>query len=217
MKIVAIGAHPDDIEVGCSGTLAKYAQSGHDVYLLVMTEGHMGGEGVIRKKEQEKAAKVLKPRELIWGAYKDTLLSPHMNQMVHDIEAVLKKIAPDFIFVHHEDDTHQDHRSLAQAAISATRYVRNVLFYEGPTTQNFSPTIFVDIKETFAAKVAMLLAHHSQVRKTNIEGLTITDMVRSTAVFRGIQGRVQLAEAFVPLRLFINVLDKKEYDLFSCS
>jgi LmbE family N-acetylglucosaminyl deacetylase len=205
MKILAIGAHPDDIEAGCSGTLAKYAQNGHDIYLLVMTEGHMGGEGAIRKKEQTKSAKILKPREVIWGAYKDTLLSPHLNQMVHDIEAVLKNIAPDFIFVHYEDDTHQDHRSLAKATISATRYVRNVLFYEGPTTQNFSPTIFVDIKETLDKKFAMLLAHHSQVQKTNIEGLAITDIVRSTAVFRGIQGRVQFAEAFLPLRLFINV------------
>ncbi|MBU4582188.1 MAG: PIG-L family deacetylase [Proteobacteria bacterium] len=205
MKILAIGAHPDDIEAGCSGTLAKYAENGHDIYLLVMTEGHMGGEGAIRKREQTKSAKILKPRELIWGAYKDTLLSPHMNQMVHDIEAVLKKIAPDFIFVHYEDDTHQDHQALAKATISATRYVRNVLFYEGPTTQNFSPTIYVDIKETIEAKIAMLLAHHSQVQKTNIEGLAITDIVRSTAVFRGIQGRVQFAEAFLPLRLFINV------------
>ncbi|MBU1149991.1 MAG: PIG-L family deacetylase [Proteobacteria bacterium] len=205
MKILAIGAHPDDIEAGCSGTLAKYAQNGHDIYLLIMTEGHMGGEGAIRKKEQTKSAKILKPRELIWGAYKDTLLLPHMNQMVHDIEAVLKKIAPDFIFVQHEDDTHQDHQALAKATISATRYVRNVLFYEGPTTQNFSPTVFVDIKETLDKKFAMLLAHHSQVQKTNIEGLSITDIVRSTAIFRGIQGRVQFAEAFLPLRIFINV------------
>jgi hypothetical protein len=53
----------------------------------------------------------------------------------------------------------------------------------------------------------MLLAHQSQVQKTNIEGLSITDIVRSTAIFRGIQGRVQFAEAFVPLRLFINVAE----------
>jgi LmbE family N-acetylglucosaminyl deacetylase len=205
MKVLAIGAHPDDIEVGCAGTLVKYANSGHDIYLLVMTEGHMGGEGTIRKKEQAKSAKVLKPRELIWGGYKDTLLEPHMNQMVHDIETVLKKIVPDFIFVQYEEDTHQDHRALAKATISATRYIRNVLFFEGPTTQNFSPTVFVDIQETLEAKIAMLRAHRSQLQKTNIEGLAITDVVRSTAVFRGIQGRVQFAEAFVPLRLFINL------------
>jgi LmbE family N-acetylglucosaminyl deacetylase len=143
---------------------------------------------------------------LIWGGFEDTELSLHVNQMVQDIEVVLKKIVPDFIFVQYEDDTHQDHRALAKATISATRYVRNVLFFEGPTTQNFSPTVFVDIKETIDQKFAMLLAHHSQMQKTNIEGLSITDIVRSTAVFRGIQGRVQFAEAFVPLRLFINVM-----------
>ena len=205
MNILAIGAHPDDIEVGCGGTLAKYARSGHEIYLLIMTEGGMGGEADVRKKEQDRSAKLLKPREMIWGGYNDTLLTPHMNRMVHDIETVLKKIVPDFIFVHYEDDTHQDHRALAKATVSATRYIRNVIFYEGPTTQNFAPTLFVDIRETIDEKFAMLLAHRSQVRKTNIEGLSITDVVRSTAVFRGIQGRVPYAEAFVPLRLFINV------------
>jgi len=205
MKILAIGAHPDDIEVGCSGTLAKYIQAGHDIYLLVMTDGHRGGSRALRKKEQRKSAKILNPRQLIWGGCEDTLLSLSMNRMIQDIEAVLKKVNPDFIFVQYDDDTHQDHRSLAKATISATRYVRNVLFYEGPTTQNFSPTVFVDIKETIDTKFATLLAHQSQVQKTNIEGLSITDIVRSTAVFRGIQGRVQFAEAFVPLRLFINV------------
>jgi len=205
MKILAIGAHPDDIEVGCAGTLAKYARSGHEIYMLVMTEGHMGGEGATRKKEQSRSAKALKPRELIWGAYKDTLLEPHMNQMVHDIESVIKRIGPDFIFVHHGDDTHQDHRALAKATVSATRYVRNVIFFEGPTTQNFTPSIFVDIQDTLETKLTMLLAHRSQVKKTNIEGLSITDIVRATAVFRGIQGRVTYAEAFFPLRLFINV------------
>lgn len=205
MNILAIGAHPDDIEAGCAGTLAKYAQNGHDVYLLVMTEGHRGGKRTVRKKEQMNSAKILKPRALFWGGCEDTSLTLHMNKMVQDIEAVLKKVNPDFILVQYEEDTHQDHRSLAKATISATRYIRNVLFYEGPTTQNFSPTVFVDIKETIDTKFAMLLAHQSQVQKTNIEGLSITDIVRSTAVFRGIQGRVQFAEGFVPLRLFINV------------
>jgi len=65
MKVLAIGAHPDDIEVGCSGTLAKYAENGHDIYLLVMTEGHMGGDRMARKREQMKSAKILKSRGLI--------------------------------------------------------------------------------------------------------------------------------------------------------
>ena len=102
-------------------------------------------------------------------------------------------------------DTHQDHRALSKAAVSATRYIKNVLFYEGPTTQQFSPNVFVDINETMEDKISMLLAHHSQVTKTNIEGLSIADIARSTAVFRGIQGRVHYAEGFIPLRYFIRM------------
>jgi len=205
MKVLAIGAHPDDIEFGCGGTLALHVESGHEVYLLIMTEGHKGGDLAVRKSEQLAAADVLKPKGVFWGGYGDTELSPNMNQLVHDIETIIKKIDPDLIFVNHEEDTHQDHRALSKAAISATRYVKNVLFYEGPTTQRFSPNVFVDIQETIDAKIDMLLAHHSQVSKTNIEGLSIVDIARSTANFRGIQGRVQFAESFVPLRYFMRM------------
>jgi LmbE family N-acetylglucosaminyl deacetylase len=207
VKILAIGAHPDDIEVGCAGNLLKYAKAGchHDIYLLVMTNGARGGEEAVRREEQERSAAILGAKDLIWGGYDDTELSPHMNRMVSEIEVMIRKICPDFIFVNCGNDTHQDHRSLSKATVSATRYVRNVLFYEVPTTVNFSPLVFVDIKDTLEQKIDSLLAHHSQVMKTNIEGLSIADVVKSTAVFRGIQGRVQYAEGFVPLRLFVNM------------
>jgi len=94
---------------------------------------------------------------------------------------------------------------VALSTVTATRYTKNVLFYEGPTTQSFSPTVFVDIDAVLNDKVQALCAHESQVRKTNIEGLTIVDIIRSSAHFRGIQGRVRNAEGFVPLRLFINI------------
>lgn len=205
MKILAIGAHPDDIEVGCAGALAKYAQQGHEIHLLVMTEGAKGGNASGRRDEQHRAAEFLQTKSLTWGGYEDTNLMPRMNEMVHDIEQIMGRIGPDFIFVHYDDDTHQDHRALSKATVSATRYVRNVLFYEGPTSQNFSPTVFVDIKETIIRKASILMAHQSQVMKTNIEGLSIVDVIRATAMFRGVQGRVQFAEAFMPLRLFINI------------
>lgn len=205
MKILALGAHPDDIEIGCAGNLLKYVDSGHDLYLMVMTMGDKGGSTQIRKEEQVKSAEILKARDLIWGGYEDTELSPNMNKLVSDIENLLKKIKPDFFFVNYSDDSHQDHRSLCKAAISASRYIRNVLFYEVPTTQNFVPSVFVDIRDTIDGKINSLLAHESQVTKTNIEGLSIVDIARSTAVFRGIQGRVVLAEGFIPLRLFVNI------------
>ena len=205
MKILAIGAHPDDIEIGCAGNLLKYADAGHDVYLLVMTLGEMGGEAEIRKEEQARSAEVMKARGLFWGEYNDTQLAAHLNNMISDIEAVVKKIKPDFVFVNYGEDTHQDHRALSKAAVSATRYVKNVVFYETPTTNNFSPTLFIDLKDTMDKKIKVLLAHKSQVERTNIEGLSIVDIANSMAVFRGIQGRVVLAEGFMPLRLFVNV------------
>jgi LmbE family N-acetylglucosaminyl deacetylase len=206
LRILALGAHPDDIEAGCGGTLLKYARQGHEVFLAVMTGGEKGGYRAVRTREQQAAGKLLRVKQIHWGGYRDTHL-PMNQRLIQDIEGVVRKINPDFIFVHHPDDTHQDHRHLAICTITATRYTRNVLFYEGPTTQNFSPTVFVDIHATLEPKIRALRAHKSQVEKTNIEGLTIVDIIRSSAHFRGIQGRVKHAEGFVPLRLFINVLN----------
>lgn len=210
MRILAIGAHPDDLEFGCGGTLLKYAVRGHKIFILVMTSGQKGGDEKKRKGEQEAAANILKPVKVFWGGYRDTELKPYLTQMIHDIEKIIKEVKPELIFVHYQNDTHQDHRALSQATVSATRYIRNVLFYEGPTTQSFDPTVFVDIDESIEGKMALLLAHESQVMKTNIKGLSITDIALSNAVFRGIQGRVKHAEAFVPLRLFINMTGKKQ-------
>jgi LmbE family N-acetylglucosaminyl deacetylase len=204
MRILAIGAHPDDVEFGCGGTLIKYARQGHDVSLLVMTDGGGGGVGRIRRQEQQAAGDILGVSRLYWGEYPDTAI-PLDRESIQRIERVILDVRPDFIFVHSQDDTHQDHRHLSVATITATRYTRNVLFYEGPTTQNFSPNVFVNIDGILQDKIAALQAHGSQVTKTNIEGMNILDIVRSSTHFRGIQGRVQNAEAFVPLRLFINI------------
>ena len=204
MNILAIGAHPDDIEFGCGGTLIKYAQKGYNVFLMILTLGQMGGKGKIREKEQLASCKILKSKKVFLGKYTDTKL-PLDQSVIDDIEKVLKIVKPAFIFVNYFDDTHQDHRHLAQATLSATRYIRNVLFYEGPTTQNFIPNVFVDIERTLKDKIAALQAHNSQVLRTNIEDLPITEMAKSSANFRGTQGRVKYAEGFISVRLFINV------------
>ncbi len=204
MRILAIGAHPDDIEFGCGGTLIKYARQGHEVFLLVMSDGGGGGDSAIRRREQEASAQFLRASKMFWGGYPDTAI-PLDRALIQRLESVIHEINPDFIFVHYHDDTHQDHRHLATSTITATRYTRNVLFYEGPTSQNFSPSVFVDIDSVLEDKIASLQAHASQVNKTNIEGLTIVDIARSSAHFRGIQGRVRNAEGFTPLRVFINI------------
>jgi len=204
VNILAIGAHPDDIEFGCGGALIKYTQKSHRLFLLVMTGGGLGGSSSVRTEEQEASGKILGAEKIYWGGYDDSHLIVDVG-LIGKIEAVISETKPDFIFCNFPDDTHQDHRHLAQAIMSATRYIRNVLFYEGPTTQNFNPQVFVDISDTLDRKVKALQAHYSQVMKTNIEDLSIVEVARSSANFRGIQGRVKYAEAFQSLRLFINI------------
>ncbi|QTA79489.1 N-acetylglucosaminyl phosphatidylinositol deacetylase-related protein [Desulfonema limicola] len=203
-NILAIGAHPDDIEFGCGGTLVKFGDKGHRLFMLVMTSGGSGGIPETRKKEQEDAQAVMGVEKVFWGGYEDTMLEINKDTIM-TIENIIKEINPSFIFCSYPDDTHQDHRHLARAAISATRYVRNVLFYEGPTTQNFNPHVFVDISEMLEKKMDALKAHKSQVMRTNIADLSILELARSAANFRGIQGRVKYAEAFHSQRLFINI------------
>lgn len=203
MNILAIGSHPDDIEFGCGGTLIKYAQKGHDVHLLVLTEGGRGGDSTERRLEQEEAARLLGARQLLWGGYQDTEVFPDRD-LIQKVEGILHVVQPDLILVHSGDDTHQDHRHLSSAVVTASRYTRNVLFYEGPTTANFTPTVFVDIAPVLPQKLAALGAHTSQAVKTGVEGLCILDLAQAAAQFRGIQGKVKNAEGFVPLRLFVN-------------
>jgi LmbE family N-acetylglucosaminyl deacetylase len=158
----------------------------------------------VRTEEQQVSGQILGAEKIYWGGYRDTHLVVDVD-LIGKLESVIAEVEPDFIFCNFPDDTHQDHRHLAQAIMSATRYIRNVLFFEGPTTQNFNPQVFVDISDTLDKKVDALQAHHSQVMKTNIEDLSIVEVARSTANFRGIQGRVKFAEAFHSLRLFINI------------
>jgi len=204
MKVLAIGAHPDDVEYGCGGTLALYAQRGHDVYLFVASDGSHGGVGEVRRLEQQDSALALGVREVFWGGYLDTEV-PLSRDLIIGVETVIRRVGPTMIFVNSPDDTHQDHRNLAQATVSATRYIPNFLFYEVPSTQNFTPNCFTNVDKILDRKLAALEAHRSQVAKTNIEDLTILELAVSCANFRGIQARVKYAEAFQSVRLLLDI------------
>ncbi len=206
MKVLALGAHPDDIEFGCGGTLLRFAQAGHSVHYYVATCGSMGGDSEIRRQEQIEAANYEGMKKLYWGGFRDTEL-PLGKDLVSNIEHVLSEVQPDYIFVHNGEDTHQDHRTLAKATLSATRYVPNFLFYEGPTTVNFTPNVYIDIDDTIDGKIGLLRKHKSQVAKVihGMPDLSIDDFAIATGRFRGIQGRKKTAEAFHSLRLFIDI------------
>lgn len=200
MKILAIGPHPDDIEIGCGGTLLKYARAGHDVYLLVLTGGDFGGTPDVRKKEARESAEYMGAKDIFIGGFKDTELSADRS-LILMLESVIDQVKPDTVFINYSEDTHQDHRAACNAAVSATRYVKEVLFYEVPSTYNFDPKLFVDIHDVLDDKMTLLKKHASQVDRTKVENLTILESARSCAVFRGYQGRVKYAEGFKPLRI----------------
>jgi LmbE family N-acetylglucosaminyl deacetylase len=200
MNILAIGAHPDDIEFGCGGALIKYVKAGHRVFVFVLTDGGYGGSPEVRRQEQKKAVKFIGARQVFWGGFTDTELETS-RQLIIAIDSVIRKVKPDTVFLNYFDDVHQDHRAAAQAGISATRYIKEVLFYEVPTTQNFEPDIFIDIQDTLAKKLKLLKLHASQVNRTKVQNLTILESVRSCANFRGFQGRVKYAEGFKALRV----------------
>ena len=200
LTVLAIAPHPDDLEIGCGGTLINLAKAGHAVHLLVMTQGDAGGKPGIRAKEQADAAKLYKAKSLTWGGFKDTQV-PLGKASIDAMDAVIKKVRPDLVFAPWGDETHQDHRNTSAQVRSATRYTQNVLFYEVPSTVDFLPDVFVDITRSLEAKYKALRAHKSQVHKVNVADLSIIDCARAMAHFRGYQGRVKAAEGFKALRL----------------
>jgi LmbE family N-acetylglucosaminyl deacetylase len=200
MNILAIGSHPDDIEFGCGGTLIKYAKAGHKIYLFVMSDGSFGGDPNMRRAEQKRAAKYIGVKDLFWGNLKDTEIADN-RELIVKMDEVMQESRPDTVFLNYYEDTHQDHRATALAGISATRYVKEVLFFEVPTSRHFDPDVFVDIQGVLERKLHLLELHTSQLDRTRVKNLTILESARSCAMFRGFQGRVKYAEGFKALRL----------------
>ena len=199
-KVLALAAHPDDIEIGCGGTLAEYVRRGDEVHLFVATDGGLGGDAEVRRREQDDSAEIMGLSSVRWGGFRDTELV-FGGELIHALEQQVQDIVPDTVLVNFHEDTHQDHRALARCAYSATRYVPNVLAYETPTPLNFDPHVFMDVHETLTHKINALNAHASQIERTNISGVSIVEIALATAHFRGVQAKISAAEAFVPIRV----------------
>ncbi len=202
MRILCVGAHPDDIEFGCGASLSAFARQGASIHLYVSSRGEVGGNAQTRQKEQERVARTLHA-SLTWGGFEDTKL--HITRdLIEAVEVQIQRVKPDLIFTHYRMDTHQDHHSIALAVITASRYIQNVVFFETPSTIDFTPTVFMDISQDLAAKLKLLRLHRSQVYKTNIPNRSILEISKSTAVYRGYQYRVKYAEGFMPQRFSLD-------------
>ncbi len=195
-NVLAIGAHPDDIELGCGGTLAAHRAAGDAVTMLVVTGGQNGpGQVGQRRTEAEAAARRLDCL-LLWGRLQDCAVTADATTIAL-IENAIRETEADVVYVHAPDDSHQDHRAVAAATLSAARHSRRVLHYRSPSTIRFEPSLYVDISAHLDRKLAALACHRSQVESS---AMVDPEVVAASARHFGAQARVRFAEAFVPSR-----------------
>jgi len=197
MRVLAVGAHPDDIELGAGGTIAKHVKEGDEVHFLILTYGEQSGSKSEREREAKESAKILGVKSLRFGGIPDTRVTDGIETILI-IEKVINEVKPDRIYTQSSKDRHQDHRNTALATFSAGRYVQEILAYESPDSYpNFVPQYYVQITDTISTKIEALRQYHSQRNKRFFE----VDAIKGLAQFRGYQIGVPYAEAFEVIRL----------------
>ena len=201
--ILAIGAHPDDIELGCSGTLALHKLNGDKVYMLVLSMGEASGDPELRKAECQKAAGMIRADGLFYGGLKDTKIHDGIKTILV-IEKIMDKVEPDIVYTHTYKDMHQDHRNTAYATLSAGRRCKRILMYESPTTlRDFCPQVFTDIEKTFEVKRKVTRIFASQSEKWSFRAAA--DAIDGLGRYRGFQAGVSVAEAFEVGKLILTI------------
>jgi LmbE family N-acetylglucosaminyl deacetylase len=194
--VLAVGAHPDDVELGCAGTLALHKLKGDRVYLLVLTRGEATGSPEVREDECKRSAEILGVDGLFFGELADTRVHDG-RETIDSIEKVVEEVRPDIIYAPTCKDTHQDHRNAGFATLSAGRRCKIILMYEGASTQrDFTPQVFVDIRQTFGSKLKMTRVFGTQVNSQRGVYAAAMKAIEGLAKFRGYQAGVDVAEAF---------------------
>ena len=213
MKILAIGAHLDDIEIACGGTLAKAAEAGHNVKVLIMSKsGYTNKEGNVQRSDDVAVREGLNALhtlgiediEILDFPTKDI---PFSSDVVNAIDLRMSAYNPDVIFTHHPFDTHQAHEGVSKASIAAARRKNTVIFYDPITPSGrsyvaFKPHLYVDIESTLNKKIESLKCHTSEYNKFGAEDWI--EGVRCRCGFRGYEIGKKYAEAFEVLRIEMN-------------
>ena len=230
MRILAIGAHPDDIELQCAGTLALYKRQGHEVFMAVATNGDMGNFDVppaelaaIREAEFKAACAVI-GAEPIWMGFPDEKLENTLANRLAFVD-LIRSADPDLVITHGPDDYHPDHRythqlvwdalplagvgSLATAHPATARQV-TLYFMDNVGGIGFQPTEFVDITETIEAKKAALAKHASQLRIfRQLMDVDLLDVADTVGKFRGYQAGSRYAEGFAKVEAWYRGLSRR--------
>ena len=197
-SILVIGAHPDDIELGCGGTLVKFKEMGYSVHGLVITSGEQGNphpHGKLnRRLEAERGAVVLGLDNLWVCSFRDTQLESQLKEIKDMIEEKIEETQADIIITQSPHDLHQDHRSVFEATKIAARGDKTLLCYEDVSTEpHFAANFFVDVTEYLDDKIEAVQSHRTQKGKLYMH----PENIRGRAAHRGLQSGVQYAEAFL--------------------
>ena len=159
--VLAIGPHPDDIELGCFGTMCKYAQEWSNVHFLILSKGEGGTDEWDRIEEAKKSAALLQCK-----LHLEDLPDRYMTEWQETISVIekhIKKIKPDIVFIPSGNDVHQDHRAIYNACLVAVRLVDEVYIYQAPsTTMGFQPTMYFDITDFIKTKTKAVRIHSTQ-------------------------------------------------------
>ena len=208
MNIMAIGAHPDDIEFGCGGTLINHKDNGNKVIYVCMTDTESidATEGkIIRtesqlKSETQCAADILGVDKIHYLPFKD-LHVPFSFDSVSRLESLIKHYEIDTIYTHWSGDSNQDHISTFKTTMAAARYVKNIYCYEQipiprHTDNPMRVNSYTDISRSFDLKIKAAECHQSQFKKYKAAGFDVSENLTTLAKFRGIQANCKYAEGF---------------------
>ena len=216
-RVLAVGAHPDDLEILGGGTLAIYAQAGVQVVMAIATDGSAGHMLIppdelaeIRHAEAQKSANLI-GAELHWLGYSDELVFEEIPTRLRFVD-LIRAARPDVILTHNPGDYHPDHRVVSRLMFDASfvsslpniktaqpvhPLVPPLVYFDSVAGSNFQPTEFVDIGETFETKRAMLECHASQLLwLKDHDNIDILDIIYIMARSRGLQSGVNMAEGF---------------------
>lgn len=193
MKILAVGAHPDDIELGCGGFILKAKDSGARVFGLTVTKGEKGSrKNGDREKEARRAARFME-LDGHWALeFSDTGLQNSIAQMKDAIEEKIKETGATVVLTHSAIDIHADHQAVFEATKVAARNISLLCYEDVSTPKEFVPNYYVDITAYIEDKAKLIAFHKTQGDKTYMD----PEVIKGRAAHRGLQSGVQYAEAF---------------------
>jgi LmbE family N-acetylglucosaminyl deacetylase len=209
MKVLGIGAHPDDIEIFMYGLLSIYKKEGNDVYTMIATDGSKGGSSednlLSQKRKKEAVAGLNKISKPIFLNIPDGELGEELKHRKIIRENILK-IKPDLIITHSQNDYHSDHRSLSFLTSSAVSHYIPILYCDTLMGVNFNPYFYFDITDYYSLKVEAILKHKTQKPERFVDLCKLMNSYRA-AQCNAPKGKYAEAYAFEPSFPFLDIRD----------